>query len=53
MTDLRGAPIQYNQKDVYQRNGIVVSNGRSHDRIIATIAQFLDSWQPPDTRRTD
>ena len=53
MTDLSGAPVQYNQKDVHQRDGVVVSNGRSHDRIIATIAEVLDSWQLPDGRRAD
>ena len=53
MTDLSGAPVQYNQKDVHQRNGVVVSNGRSHDRIIATIARVLGSWEPPGARATD
>ena len=45
MTDLRGAPIRYNRKDVYQRNGILASNGRNHDSIVAIIQRVLDSEQ--------
>lgn len=39
MTDLRGLPIRYNQEDVHQRHGILASNGKNHDLIVATIAR--------------
>ena len=35
MTDISGNEITYNNKDVYHNNGIVVSNGLIHERIIA------------------
>lgn len=38
MTDLEGSPIRYNQEDVRQRQGILASNGKNHDLIVATIA---------------
>lgn len=43
MTDLRGVPIRYNQEDVHQRHGILASNGKNHDLIVATVAQVLAS----------
>jgi len=39
MTDLEGSPVRYNQEDVRQRHGILASNGKNHDLIVATIAQ--------------
>ena len=41
MTDLFGAPLGYNVPDVQNRNGLVASNGASHDRIIDTLAPLL------------
>jgi 3'(2'), 5'-bisphosphate nucleotidase len=41
MTDLFGEPLNYNVPDVQNRNGLVASNGASHDRIIATLAPLL------------
>ena len=38
MTDTDGRPIAYRDPDVYNRTGIVASNGHLHDRVIATIA---------------
>ena len=35
MTDISGNDINYNNKDVYHKNGIVVSNGLIHDKIIS------------------
>jgi len=34
MTDMLGSDITYNNKDVYHRNGILVTNGLIHDKII-------------------
>jgi 3'(2'), 5'-bisphosphate nucleotidase len=41
MSDLFGEPLNYNVPDVQNRNGLVASNGASHDRIIATLAPLL------------
>ena len=41
MTDLFGEPLKYNVPDTQNRNGLVASNGASHDRIIATLAPLL------------
>ena len=44
MTDLFGEPLNYNVPDVQNRNGLVASNGVSHDRIIATLAPLLNEF---------
>jgi 3'(2'), 5'-bisphosphate nucleotidase len=41
MTDLFGEPLNYNVPDVQNRNGLVATNGASHDQIIATLAPLL------------
>ena len=41
MTDLFGDPLNYNVPDVQNRNGLVASNGASHDRIIEMLAPLL------------
>ena len=41
LTDLFGRPLNYNQKDVNNRNGLVASNGASHELIIETLAPLL------------
>ena len=41
MTDLFGRPLNYNVPDVNNRNGLVASNGVSHDLIIETLAPLL------------
>ena len=41
MTDLFGAPLNYNVPDVQNRNGLVASNGIAHDRIIEKLAPLL------------
>ena len=35
MTDISGNEITYNNKDVYHKNGILVSNGLIHEKIIS------------------
>jgi 3'(2'), 5'-bisphosphate nucleotidase len=45
MTDLDGEPLVYDGPDLYNRRGIVASNGPLHDFVIATLA--------PHVRRTD
>ena len=44
MTDLWGAPLQYNTPDVLNRNGIAASNGIVHPTIIQTLARLLDGF---------
>ena len=41
MTDLFGEPLNYNVPDVQNRNGLVATNGASHDQIIDTLAALL------------
>jgi 3'(2'), 5'-bisphosphate nucleotidase len=41
LTDLFGRPLNYNVPDVNNRNGLVASNGASHDLIIETLAPLL------------
>ena len=44
MSDLFGGPLNYNTPDVQNRNGLVASNGVSHDRIIETLAPLLHEF---------
>ncbi|PYS74062.1 MAG: 3'(2'),5'-bisphosphate nucleotidase CysQ [Acidobacteria bacterium] len=41
LTDLFGEPLNYNVPEVQNRNGLVASNGASHDLIIDTLAPLL------------
>jgi len=41
LTDLFGKPLNYNVPDVNNRNGLVASNGVSHDSIVETLAPLL------------
>lgn len=41
ISDLFGYPLNYNVPDVQNRNGLVASNGVSHDLIIKTLAPLL------------
>ena len=41
LTDLFGRPLNYNVPDVNNRNGLVASNGLSHDLIIETLDPLL------------
>ena len=44
ITDLFGYPLSYNVPDVQNRNGLVASNGISHDQIIETLAPLLNEF---------
>lgn len=44
MTDLFGEPLNYNVPDVQNRNGLVASNGASHDKLIDTLAPLLTEF---------
>ena len=44
ITDLFGYPLNYNVPDVQNRNGLVASNGISHDQIIETLAPLLSEF---------
>jgi 3'(2'), 5'-bisphosphate nucleotidase len=41
VTDMDGVPLSYDQPELYNRRGIVASNGLLHDFVIATIAPFV------------
>jgi 3'(2'), 5'-bisphosphate nucleotidase len=42
MTDCWNRPLQYNQRDVVRRYGILASNGMAHTRLSALVARVLD-----------
>ena len=44
ITDIFGRPLRYNQADVQNRNGIVASNGVSHDLIMAGLQPLLSQF---------
>jgi 3'(2'), 5'-bisphosphate nucleotidase len=44
LTDLFGAPLSYNVADVQNRNGLVASNGASHEMIIDKLSPLLDEF---------
>lgn len=44
ITDLFGYPLHYNVPDVQNRNGLIASNGASHDQIIETLAPLLNEF---------
>jgi 3'(2'), 5'-bisphosphate nucleotidase len=41
LTDCWGRPLRYNRPDVVRHNGLVASNGRCHDHVIARMAPVL------------
>lgn len=45
LTDLFGQPLNYNVRDVNNRNGLVASNGVSHELIIETLAPLLAEFE--------
>ena len=47
ITDLDGQPLGYTQADLYNRRGIVASNGSLHDHVIATIAPHIGPRADP------
>lgn len=46
LTDCWGRPLRYNRPDVARHGGLVASNGRCHDRIIAHMAPVLAELDP-------
>ena len=44
MTDIWGGPLLYNTPDVLNRNGLVASNGATHDSVIERMRPLLESW---------
>jgi len=44
LTDLFGYPLSYNVPDVQNRNGLVASNGFSHDQIVERLAPLLNEF---------
>ena len=43
MTDMDGRPLCYSDEDLYNRRGIIASNGPLHDLVTATLAPLLAS----------
>jgi len=41
LTDLFGKPLSYNVPDVQNRNGLVATNGASHEQVIKALAPLL------------
>jgi 3'(2'), 5'-bisphosphate nucleotidase len=41
LTDLFGRPLEYNSPEVQNRNGIIATNGVTHERVVNTLAPLL------------
>src|SRR6266550_2556970 len=41
LTDLFGRPLHYNVPEIQNRNGLIASNGSSHDQIVEAMAPLL------------
>ena len=44
ISDLFGRPLRYNHVDIQNRNGVVASNGVSHDHIVALLQPLLTEF---------
>jgi len=44
VTDLWGEPLSYNTPDVWNRNGLVCSNGVAHDEVIRRLRPVLEGF---------
>jgi 3'(2'), 5'-bisphosphate nucleotidase len=44
VTDLWGEPLSYNTPDVWNRNGLVCSNGAAHDEVIRRLHPALEEF---------
>lgn len=47
LTDTHGGLIDYTEQNLYNRGGIVASNGRLHDMVVSTIATLRAGRTPP------
>ena len=41
LSDLFGRPLRYNELELQNRNGIIASNGKAHQKIVAALAPLL------------
>lgn len=41
LTDLEGNPVRYNQRDVWQHNGLIASNAVIHDEVVELVQKYL------------
>ena len=44
LTDVDGAPLVYDRPDLYNRRGLVASNGPLHDFVITTVAPLVGTY---------
>ena len=44
LSDLFGRPLNYNVPDIQNRNGLVATNGASHENVIASLAPLLTEF---------
>lgn len=45
LTDLFGRPLRYNDVEVQNRNGVVASNGVSHESVVASLQPLLAEFE--------
>jgi 3'(2'), 5'-bisphosphate nucleotidase len=45
LTDLWGDPLVYNTPDVYNRRGLVASNGAAHDLVISRVRPLVEEFR--------
>lgn len=44
ITDCWGEPIVFNQRDVRAHNGLLASNGQSHERVVEVVARICEEF---------
>jgi 3'(2'), 5'-bisphosphate nucleotidase len=44
MTDCWGNPLRYNKRDVRAHNGLIASNGRTHDQVVDVVAHICEEF---------
>jgi 3'(2'), 5'-bisphosphate nucleotidase len=44
MTDCWGNPLRYNKRDVRAHNGLIASNGRTHDQVVDVVARICEEF---------
>ncbi|MFN2499944.1 MAG: 3'(2'),5'-bisphosphate nucleotidase CysQ [Pyrinomonadaceae bacterium] len=45
LTDLFGAPLRYNSPEVQNRNGIIATNGATHQKVVAALGPLLSEFR--------
>ena len=44
MTDVFGAPLRYDLRDVQNHNGVLASNGATHEKAVSKLKPLLNEF---------